>query len=235
MNIVKIGNRDWLLEVDLDGGRIYNLAFNNQIILGTFERIDGKKGNTHVCVPNFANEGVNKYGFLFHGPFRNETWQVSNKSNMALEIKCEIDGLLVTQFFRLTDGFSQDIEVLNNSNEKKKVNLAVHNYWDTEFGWQGTKLNGVDITDGIKTNTEIRLKNTNIIEIVGKKNIIWKVENFKFAKLWTGVKQENGINSYDKKYICIEPEMEFEGYVETEKSWLEIGRKINLRQSFRLE
>lgn len=235
MNIVKIGNRGWLLEVDLDGGRIYKLTCGDQLILGTFDRIDGKKGNTHLCVPNFANEGVEKYGFLFHGPFRSETWQVSKKSNVFLEIKCEIDGLLVKQFFRLTDGFSQDIEVLNNSNEKKRVNLAIHNYWDTEFGWEGTKLNGVDVTNGVKTNPEIRLKNTNIIEIMGKKKIIWRVENFKFAKLWTGVKRENGVKSYDKKYICIEPEMEYEGYVETEESWLEIGKRVNLRQSLCLK
>ena len=44
MNIVKIGNRGWLLEVDLDGGRIYKLTCGDQLILGTFDRIDGKKG-----------------------------------------------------------------------------------------------------------------------------------------------------------------------------------------------
>ena len=43
MNIVKIGNRGWLLEVDLDGGRIYKLTCGDQLILGTFDRIDGKK------------------------------------------------------------------------------------------------------------------------------------------------------------------------------------------------
>ena len=235
MNIIKIENDEWLLEVDLDGGRIYKLACGDQLILGTFERIDGKNGNTHVCVPNFANEGVEKYGFVFHGPFRNAAWEVLGKSDTALEIKCEIDGLSVKQFFRLTDSFIQDIEVLNNSNKKKRVNLAVHNYWDTKFGWQGTKLNGFDITEGIKTNPEISLKDLNIIEIVGKKNIFWKVENFKLAKLWTGVKKENGVNSYDRKYICIEPEMEFEGFVETEKSWLLPGQRIFLKQSIGLE
>ena len=235
MNIIKIENNGWKLEIDLDGGRIVSIEKEEQKILGTFERIDGKSGNTHICTPNFAAEGVEEFGFVFHGPFRNTVWEVIGKSNTALEIQCEVDGLLVKQFFRLTDSFSQDIEVLNNSNEKKRVNVAMHNYWDTEFGWQGTKLNGVDITQGVKTNPEVELKELNTLEIIGKKIIFWKVENFKLAKLWTGVKEENGVKSYDRKYVCIEPEMEFEGFVTTDKSWLESGKGISLNQSIRVE
>ena len=39
-------NNGWRLEVDLVGGRIVSLVKNGQGILGTFERIDGKTGNT---------------------------------------------------------------------------------------------------------------------------------------------------------------------------------------------
>ncbi len=230
MNIVKIEKDSWTLEVDLDGGRIVNLVKNGQKILGTFERIDGKKGNTHICVPNFANEGVEKFGFIFHGPFRNAVWNLITQNENSLEIEYEIDGLLVKQKFLINEEFEQIIEVKNNSSENKRVNVAMHNYWDTEFGWQGTKLNGVDISDGFKTNPEVKLEKENILEFSNKKPIIWKVENLKLAKLWTGFKEENGKRVYDQKYVCLEPEMEFEGFVETEESWVEIGGKIELKQ-----
>jgi hypothetical protein len=153
----------------------------------------------------------------------------------SLEIECEIDKLLVRQKFLISDEFEQIIEIKNNSLENKRVNVAVHNYWDTEFGWQGTKLNGVDISDGFKNNPEIKLERENILEFPDKLPIIWKVENFKLTKLWTGFKEENGKKIYDQKYVCLEPEMEFEGFVETEESWLENGRTIELRQSINLK
>jgi len=234
MNIVKIEKNNWLLEIDLDGGRIVNLIKDNQKILGTFERIDGKKGNTHICTPNFANEGVEKFGFIFHGPFRNSEWQIIKQDQKSLEINCEIDGLEVIQKFEIDNEFEQKIEIKNKSNEKKRVNVAMHNYWDTEFGWQGTKLNGMDITEGFKTNPEVKLESENILEFLSKLPIIWKTENFKLAKLWTGFKEENGEKIYNQKYVCIEPEMEFEGFVETEESWLEADSEIILKQKIDL-
>jgi hypothetical protein len=230
MNIVKIENKGWLLEIDLDGGRIFNLIKDNQKILGTFERIDGKKGNTHICVPNFANEGVEKFGFIFHGPFRNNEWQVIKQTQNSLEIVCEIDGLKVIQKFEINNGFEQIIEIKNNSDEKKRVNVAVHNYWDTEFGWQGTKLNGIDISEGFKASPEVELKTENLLEFPDKLPIVWKVENFKLTKLWTGFKEENEEKIYDQKYVCLEPEMEFEGFVEIEESWLYPLSQITLKQ-----
>ncbi len=230
MEIIKIEKNNWLLEVDLQGGRIVNLIKDNQKILGTFERIDGKKGNTHICTPNFANEGVEKFGFIFHGPFRNVVWNLVSQNNDGLEIECEIESLLVKQKFLINEEFEQLIEIKNNSEERKRVNVAMHNYWDTEFGWQGTKLNGEDITQGFKTNPEVKLEKENILEFPGKLLIVWKVENFKLTKLWTGFKEENGEKIYDQKYVCLEPEMEFEGFVETEESWLEPGKSVNLKQ-----
>jgi hypothetical protein len=230
MNVIKIENNGWVLEINLDGGRIVNLIKDNQKILGTFDRIDGKQGNTHICTPNFAAEGVEKFGFMFHGPFRNSEWQIIKQGQKNLEINCEIDGLVVIQKFQINDEFEQKIVIKNKSNERKRVNVAMHNYWDTAAGWQGIKLNGVDITEGIKNNPEIELKKENIFEIPGKKPVVWKVENFKLAKLWTGVKEENEIKFFDQNYVCIEPEMEFEGFVETEKSWLRVGGEIKLEQ-----
>jgi hypothetical protein len=235
MKIIKIEKNNWLFEIDLDGGRIVSLIKDNQKIFGTFERIDGKKGNTHICVPNFANEGVEKFGFIFHGPFRNGVWNLVSQNNDGLEIECEIDDLLVKQKFLIDEEFEQIIEIKNSSEERKRVNVAVHNYWDTEFGWQGTKLNGVDITEGFKTNPEVKLERENILEFPNKKPIIWKVENFKLTKLWTGFKEENGEKIYDEKYVCLEPEMEFEGFVETEECWLGNGVTVGLRQCINLK
>jgi len=230
MNIVKIENNKWLLEIDLDGGRIVNLVKDNQKILGTYDRIDGKIGNTHVCVPNFAAEGVEKFGFVFHGPFRDSQWKVENESEKGIEISCQIEDLLVKQIFEINEIFSHKVMVRNMGNERKRVHVAIHNYWDAEFGWQGIKLNRKDITAGFKNNPEIRLEKNNILEIPKKKSIIWQVENLKKAKLWTGVKEESDKRIFDEKYVCIEPEMEYEGFVETGGSWLEHGKEISLIQ-----
>jgi len=235
MNIIKIEKDSWLLEIDLNGGRIISLIKDGQKILGTFDRIDNKKGNTHICVPNFASEGVEDFGFVFHGPFRNAEWSLVSQNENSLKISCEIDGIEVVQDFLIGNEFTQNILVKNKSGENKRVNVAMHNYWDTEFGWQGTKLNGVDITEGFKTNPEVELENENILEFPGKLSIIWKVENFKLAKLWTGFREENGEKFYDQKYVCLEPEMEFEGFVETNESWIEMGEEINLSQKISLK
>lgn len=233
MNTIKIKNNSWLLEIDLNGGRIVNLVKDNQKILGTFKRIDGKSGNTHICVPNFSAEGVEKFGFIFHGPFRNSEWQIVNQNKNSIEISSQIENLLVNQVFEIGKEFNQKVKVKNIGNKKKRVHVAIHNYWDTEFGWDGVKLNGYDITAGFIDNPEIKLKNNNILEIKGKKVINWQVKNFKNAKLWTGVKDYNGKRIFDKKYVCIEPEMEYEGFVEIEESWLKPKDMVIVEQKIK--
>lgn len=230
MNILKIKNNKWLLEIDLNGGRIVSLIKDNNKILGTYNRVDGKIGNTHICIPNFANEGVEKLGFVFHGPFRNSEWKLINQSGGGIVIISELGGLSVTQFFEVNNDFSHKILIRNVSDERKRVHVAVHNYWDTEFGWKGFKLNGHDVTEGFVDNPEINLEKNNILEIPNKKIIKWQVDNFKKAKLWTGVIEEDGKKIYDNKYVCIEPEMEYEGFVETDKSLIEPKKCIKLEQ-----
>ncbi|MEI8068109.1 MAG: hypothetical protein WCG91_04170, partial [Candidatus Shapirobacteria bacterium] len=137
MSNIFLNKNNWNLEVDLNGGRIVELSYKNQKILGTFQRSDGKLGNTHLCVPNFAGEGMESYGWPFHGPFRNNQWNLINETNDSLEIGCEIDFLNVTQKFIINDKFEQKVTIENKSRETKKVNLAIHNYWDCDFGWNG--------------------------------------------------------------------------------------------------
>jgi len=230
MNIIKISNADWGLEIDLSGGRIVRLENISQKILGTFERMDGKEGNTHVCVPNFAAEGVEKYGFVPHGPFRNGEWVLIDKTSENLEIVCEVDGLNVNQKFRIGKKFEHEIRVKNVSMEPKRVNVAIHNYWDVEFGWKGIKLNGEDITDGIKESVDLEIEKENVLDVPKKMPISWQLSGFKYVKLWTGFREENGQKVFDQKYICVEPVMEKEGFVETEKSWLKPEEEIVLGQ-----
>lgn len=232
MNTI-IENNGWFLEIGLDGGRIVKLEKDRQMILGTYNRIDGKLGNTHVCVPNFSAEGVEKLGYTYHGLFRNGEWRVVNQSQNSLEISFEIENLVVNQIFEIGEDFSQKVIVKNVGNEKKRVHVAIHNYWDTEFGWSGIKLNGNDITAGFIDNPEIKIEKNNILEIKDKKVIHWQVENLKKAKLWTAVKEENGKRIFDEKYVCIEPMMEFEGFVETDESWLNPKDELIVEQRIR--
>lgn len=232
---ITLNYNKWELVVDLSGGRIVSLTKENCKILDTFERIDGKIGNTHVCVPNFGAEGVKNFGYTFHGPFRNNEWTLVKQLKNNLKICCEIDGLLVTQKFKIKDDFCQTVLVKNVSKKRKRVNVAIHNYWDTDKGWQGIKLNKIDITESFKTNPELKLKSLNILEIPGKNPIIWKVKNLKLAKLWTGFKEKDEIKIYDQKYVCIEPEREFEGFVERKDSWLSPKDSLILEQKIELK
>lgn len=230
MNIKKINSENWILEIDLNGGRIVKLEKEGQNILGSFQRIDGKNGNTHVCVPNFSGEGVEKYGFVVHGPFRNSEWKLINQIDNSLEINCEIDGLSVIQKFKINDQFEQEIIINNKSTESKRVNVGFHNYWDTEFGWKGSKLNGKDIDQGIKESIDLKIEKENVLEFPNKMPIHWQLFGFKYVKLWTGFKEENGEKVFDQKYICIEPTMEKEGFVENDESLLETGGRLKLKQ-----
>jgi D-hexose-6-phosphate mutarotase len=230
MNKIEMKNNGWQLEIDLNGGRIVNLGKDGQKILGTFERIDGKSGNTHICLPNFAAEGIEKFGFIFHGPFRNSEWKLMNQTESSLEINCEIDGLNVDQKFVIGEKFEQEIKVKNMSNDSKRVNIAVHNYWDTEFGWEGSKLDGMNLKKGIEDSIDLQVGEKNVLEIPNKKTINWELDGFKYVKLWTGFKEENGEKIFDQKYICVEPTMEREGFVETDESFFDPGEEMTLRQ-----
>ena len=230
MNVINLIYKDWKLNVDLEGGRIIKLEKRDQKILGTFDRIDGKQGNTHVCVPNFAAEGIEKYGFIFHGPFRNSEWKLVNQTDNSLEINCEIEALNVSQKFKIDNNFEQEIIISNKSTEAKRVNVGMHNYWDTEFSWEEAKFNGIDITQGIKDSVDFKIEKDNVLELPNKVPINWHLFGFQYIKLWTGFKEENGEKIFDQKYVCVEPIMEREGFVENETSLLKSGGELKLKQ-----
>ncbi|MFA6361344.1 MAG: hypothetical protein WCX33_00875, partial [Candidatus Shapirobacteria bacterium] len=107
---------------------------------------------------------------------------------------------------------------------------AVHNYWDAESGWGQTKLNGMNLKKGIENSIDLKIEEKNKLKIPNKETINWELEGFRYVKLWTGFKENNGEKIFDQKYICVEPVMEREGFVETDKSLLEPGKKIVLSQ-----
>jgi hypothetical protein len=232
MNIVQLVFKDWELEVELEGGRISVLKKNGILILGSFERIDGKRGNTHLCAPNFANDGVKEFGLPFHGPFRNAPWILINKGDDVLEIACENMGLDIHQFFSFnSEYFIQKIAIENKSEENKPINIAVHNYWSSDLGWGSVRLNDFDVSMGIKNNEFTRLRQMNEINIPGKPLIKWQLMGFNYAKLWTGFLEEMGSKIFDNNYFCLEPVMrDNENFFGSPESMLYPKTKIELRQ-----
>lgn len=213
-----IQNNDWKLTIDLNGGRIRELKYKNEIVLGTYERIDGKTGNTHVCCPNFGSEGIEKFDLPFHGPFRNLEWKLTNKNEKKIEIETISLNLKVRQIFELENNFKQTIKVNNLENKPKIINLAIHNYWDANNNWQGTKLNGKKIDKLIRSDSCRTLAEENVLEINSKMKYKWGLSGFKYGQFWTSFKEMEGQKIYDRKYFCVEPSLEIQGFLDKGKN-----------------
>lgn len=214
MSCIQIRNKKWKAEIDLHGGRIISLRCENRNLLGTYHRIDGKIGNTHVCIPNFGKEGVEQYGLPFHGPARNKEWGhlqdvISKNKCESLKIECRLRKtetykaeLLASQTFSFqNNSFIHEITVKNLSEEAVPVNIGIHNYWDASCGWNGAKVNNVDITSSVKANRMIVLQEKNKIDLPGQRSIYWEVKGFSHAVTWAGFQD----SKYDCTYVCIEP------------------------------
>ena len=145
-----------LLQINLSGGRIQELVLNTVPILGTFTRIDGKKGNTHLCVPNFGKEGTEKYNLPNHGPARKAKWQFINQTDSSLTIGYDMPKagsypttLSIVQIFSLTNNTCKhEVQITNSGSKKAPVNLAIHYYWHTAQGWSNIQLNNQNVGGG---------------------------------------------------------------------------------------
>jgi len=212
-----IQNDDWALIIDLNGGRVRELKYKNEVVLGTYKRIDGKDGNTHVCCPNFGSEGMDKFNLPFHGPFRSLEWKLIDKKENIIEIEIENLDLRIKQIFCIGNDFKQIIKVQNLSSETRAINMAIHNYWDSRNGWKGTRLNGKIINDLVKSDSSQILSNINVLEIPGKQKYNWSLKGFKYGQFWTSFNEFNNGKTYDQNYVCIEPSLEKQGFLEEEK------------------
>lgn len=229
--VEKILNKNWKLIIDLDGGRIEELSFKDEVVLGTFERIDGKLGNTHICSPNFGSEGMKKFNLDFHGPFRKMKWELVNKNEENIEIEVIDLNLKVKQIFKIGDFFEQKVIIENLDDKERLVNIAIHNYWDSKNDWRGIKLNGKVVDDLIMKNTNSVLDKENLLEIAGKSLINWQVFGCKYGQFWTGFIDDDGNKKFDEKYVCIEPSLERQGFLDSEvKNNLEVGKKLEISQ-----
>lgn len=200
---------EWKLTVDLDGGRIKELSHSGTPILGTYNRIDGKIGNTHICAPNFAGEGMKEYGLPFHGPSRNLTWRADVEGESSLNIICQMPAteaypaeLYIAQSFELfKSSFLHGITVENAGGSSVPVNIGIHNYWATPAGWEGAKVNGEDVTEKIRKNGFSPLRNANTITLPGRQRMRLKVKGFQDMMFWSAGKEQ----TYDTAYACLEP------------------------------
>jgi len=235
---IKIEQNKSQCELDTTGGRICLLQLQNKPVLGTFDRIDGKKGNTHLCTPNFGAEGK-EMGLPFHGPSRNEVWNTIKQttSEVVLSYTMQLTGdypggLEYKQTFTLhTNSFTHTISVKNNSLADLPMNLGIHNYWFTKKGWTGTKINGKEVTAEIQKNGSASLLPINKIELPGQIPIQLAVDGFQDAVLWTGFVGDR----YDSSYVCIEPVRSAKkGFFGSKESILKKKEKQVFSQKIRL-
>lgn len=200
---------DTKLVVNSHGARIEELVLDGQKILTKIIRGDGKEGSTHPCVPIFGKEAATSFGLPQHGSARNKDFE-SLTSNGVIELSQQIEdgnypkGLRVTQKHSLVDEkYSLVTIITNNGNENLPVSFAEHFYWNTPNGWEGVAVNGKDVTDVVKKDGGIELKEENEIRIPGQRTILLKQKGFRALQLWAYKNPETG--EYDSNYVCIEP------------------------------
>lgn len=231
-NIFLKDKNGWQIEIDLNGGRIVELKHRKRVILGTFDRIDGKFGNTHICVPNFGNEGVAEYLLPFHGPARSGMWKIKKLSRKSMIIYFEFEEIgnylgkiYVEQEFVLENGLKHFVRVENRGDIEVPVNIAIHNYWNVPEGWNDLKINGKDVTNLVKADDYMEIENKNEISFSEFDNLTLEQQGFSFARLWTGRREiKKGIVEYDKNYVCIEPVIGRDQYFGSEESILKAGK-----------
>jgi len=224
----------WELQIDLNGGRIMRLKKENKIILGSFDRIDGKVGNTHLCAPNFGIEGK-ELGLPFHGFARQATWQVEywvmGKTCISTILPKTLSypsPLKLEQLFKLNEHFIHTVEITNIGDKQVPVNLGVHYYWDTPAGWKETLINNKSISELIENNKIIKLSNKFEINFPKQKPLSIKQTGFYNAVFWTGFKEQGYKKIYDQKYCCIEPVIGIGDYFGSKKSLLSPGKSIKI-------
>lgn len=213
-------------------------------VLGTYPRIDGKIGATHVCTPNFADEGTRAYGLPSHGPVRAMPWAMCANDGRMLEIRLVTDPLPaypapleVTQRFEFAqssahDVFLHTVSVKNVGHVEVPVNIAIHNYFNTPHGWKGTRMNERDITEEISTDKYFEAQRENVIAFPGAPEILLATENVAHFMVWTGRKDE----VYDSAYACIEPVYQLDPtYFGSPESMLQPGEERTISQRIALE
>lgn len=231
---MNITSNNWSLTIDLMGGRIMELSYRGVKVLGTYNRIDGKQGNTHLCIPSFDKEGVEKYNLPFHGLVRNNLWILERGTENELYISTTTQStanypaiLNVTQTFYLGEVFEHKITVSHVSGQPVPLNVGIHYYWDTPSGWDKIIIGNQNQKDTIETNGSIDLLNNNLIQFPQTTYELTS-NGFHSAVLWTSFKtNENALKEYSQDFCCIEPVLKWPGYFGGEESMLYPGKNIS--------
>jgi len=232
---MEINSNKWSLSLDLDGGRIKYLAFDNFPILGTYKRVDGKLGNTHICAPSFDKEGEDKFNLPFHGYARTLQWDFEKIADNVVQIKTITTStktypakLELIQRFVLGETFKHSVEVKHIDGLEVPVNIGIHYYWDTPKGWNDVQINNTNIKTNIETNGNMKLLPENIIKFP---HATYKLSTKEFhsAALWTSFKlNEMGIKKYSTDFCCIEPIIGWPGYFGTPKSFIKPHETVSV-------
>lgn len=191
------------IKLNLDGGRIDKLEIGGNKILDRFERIDGKIGSTHICIPNFGGE-LSEYGLPFHGYARNEKWEILEERDNFIKIRYLMKNkdlyptnLEIIQTFDFEKKFIHKVMVKNIGERKAPINIAIHYYFNMPYGWQDLKINGEEVRRIVEKDSEIMARKNNVITD-GKRTIIMETKNVRDLHLWSGGNQN---------FCCIEPVM----------------------------
>lgn len=192
------------------GSRILELILNGTPILGTFTRGDSKKGNTHPCSPIFGPETNTSFGLPQHGPVRNTLCAHEPAGVNSYRFTCPIEigtypkDISIEQTMTIGENtFTIETVHTNGGTQAAPVNFGEHFYWNSPHGWEKVKVNGQDVTNLVKNNDTITLKNINSIEIPEMPPITLTQEGMEYAVLWSYYDREK--QTYDNTYVCIEP------------------------------
>ena len=231
---IHTSHADWFLSVNLDGGRIKELSYKQIKVFGTYNRIDGKEGSTHICAPSFDKEGQDAYNLPFHGYARTLKWAIEKQTADSVEISTITPlsstypaSLKIVQVFSIKNNFIHTVQISHREGKSVPVNIGLHYYWDTPIGWENTTVNRQDITVKIKTNEYSILHETNKI-IFPHTTYILRTNSFHTAVLWSSFKtDEEGKKQYNDDFCCIEPVIKWPNFFGSDPSILMPGKTVS--------
>ena len=218
--------------LDLQGGRILELSNREKKILGTYTRLDGKVGSTHICAPSFDKEGQDpRWNLPFHGYARTLIWTVEKQTESSVTISTytaptpTYNALLkLSQTFTMELVFSHSVEIANIKGDAVPVNVGLHYYWDTPNGWENVKVNRKSQMTNIKENGYCDLQEVNSVEFPHATYTLTS-HGFQSAALWTSFASDTkGVKQYSQDFCCIEPIIKWPGYFGSEESIIEVGK-----------
>ncbi len=139
------------------GGKVRLTLDNNQILVSVI-RGNGKPAETHPCTPIFGPDSNNLFGLTQHGNMRNEPCQVETQDNEVVITHNITDasdrypsGVVAEQKLIVKDGvFSLTMTHTNTGKKEAPVNSGEHCYFNAPEGYKGTYINRINVTDLIE-------------------------------------------------------------------------------------